>query len=165
MNCFKWHTIIAITAFRQRRKSRRIQAWSKSRNGIRLMHSETVLCRPCIAVTVIIFICCWSGIFVADILLWKKDYSEQDLFDSTGRYGSTNWKSIGTLVIASFIGFGFVTNSFATWLNWQGYFLNLIGGKSGTWAAANIGVVIALALGFFGRFIFGRKEILRQESF
>lgn len=110
-------------------------------------------------------IAAWSGIFVADILLRKKDYAEEDLFESSGRYGSTNWKSIGTLVLASFIGFGFVTNSFASWLGWQGYFLNLLGGKSGTWAAANIGVVIALALGFFGRFIFGRKEILRQESF
>ena len=67
-------------------------------------------------------IAAWSGIFVADILLRKKDYAEQDLFDSTGRYGSTNWKSISTLVLASFIGFGFVTNNFASWLGWQGYF-------------------------------------------
>ena len=109
-------------------------------------------------------IAAWSGIWVADILIRKKGYSEQDLFNSAGRYGSINWKSISILVVASFIGFGFVTNSFATGLEWQGYFLNLFGGKSGTWAAANIGVILALILGFLGHITFGRKEILRQES-
>ncbi|MFM7987501.1 MAG: allantoin permease, partial [Candidatus Fonsibacter sp.] len=60
--------------------------------------------------------------------------------------------------------FGFVANTFASWLEWQGYFLNLIGEKAGTWASANVGVIFALILGFLGRFIFGRKEISRQES-
>ena len=110
-------------------------------------------------------IAAWSGIFVADILLRKKDYAEKDLFDAKGRYKSINWSSITILLVGTFIGYGFVTNTFATWLDWQGYFLNIVGGKSGTWAAANIGVIIALALGFFGRFIFGRKEVKWQESF
>ena len=110
-------------------------------------------------------IAAWSGIFVADILLRKKDYAEKDLFDAKGRYKSINWSSITILLVGTFIGYGFVTNTFATWLNWQGYFLNMVGGKSGTWAAANIGVINALALGFFGRFIFGRKEVKWQESF
>ena len=110
-------------------------------------------------------IAAWSGIFVADILLRKKDYAEKDLFDAKGRYKSINWSSITILLVGTFIGYGFVTNTFATWLDWQGYFLNAVGGKSGTWAAANIGVIIALALGFFGRFVFGRKEVKWQESF
>ena len=110
-------------------------------------------------------IAAWSGIFVADILLRKKDYAEKDLFDVNGRYKSINWSSITILLVGTSIGYGFVTNTFATWLSWQGYFLNIVGGKSGTWAAANIGVIIALALGFFGRFVFGRKEVKLQESF
>lgn len=109
-------------------------------------------------------IAAWSGIFVADILMRKKDYADRDLFDPSGRYGSTNWKSISVLILATFIGFGFVANTFASWLEWQGYFLDLIGGKNGTWASANVGVIFALVLGFLGRFIFGRKEISRQES-
>ena len=110
-------------------------------------------------------IAAWSGIFVADILLRKKDYAEKDLFDAKGRYKSINWSSITILLVGTFIGYGFVTNTFATWLDWQGYFLNAVGGKSGTWAAANIGVIIALAVGFFSRFVFGRKEVKWQESF
>ncbi len=110
-------------------------------------------------------IAAWSGIFVADILLRKKDYAEKDLFDAKGRYKSINWSSITILLLGTFIGYGFVKNTFATWLDWQGYFLNAVGGKSGTWAAANIGVIIALAVGFFGRFVFGRKEVKWQESF
>ena len=55
------------------------------------------------------------------------------------------------MVGATFVGFGFVTNTFATWLGWQGYFMDLIGGKDGGWAGANIGVLFALIIGFIGR--------------
>ena len=50
--------------------------------------------------------------------------------------------------ISTLIGYGFVTNTFASWLNWQGYFMNLIGGKDGQWAYANVGVILALLIGF-----------------
>jgi purine-cytosine permease-like protein len=75
----------------------------------------------------------WAGILIADILRRKKDYDEAALFDSRGRYGAWDGVSIGTLVVASVIGWGFVINTFAEaapWNNWQGYFLGLIGGKT-----------------------------------
>ena len=106
----------------------------------------------------------WSAIFVADVILRKKDYADAELFDSKGRYGSWNLRSIALLVLGSLIGFGFVTNTFASWLSWQGYFLGLIGGKSGAWAYSNIGILIALAIGFFGHLILGRKSICEQEK-
>ena len=106
----------------------------------------------------------WSAVFVTDVLLRKKSYSETDLFNPLGRYGSVNWSSILTVVIASFIGWGFVTNTFASWLSWQGYFLEVIGGKDGAWAYSNVGVIFAMVVGVVGRNLFGRKSIARQES-
>jgi purine-cytosine permease-like protein len=105
----------------------------------------------------------WSAIFVTDVLLRKKSYNEKDLFRNEGIYGSINWSSIACVGIATIVGWGFVTNTFASWLNWQGYFLGLIGGKDGAWAYSNVGVILALVIGASGRFIFGKKQIRNQE--
>ena len=106
----------------------------------------------------------WSAIFVADVVIRKKPYSESDLFDDRGIYGSVNRKSIALMMIGTIIGWGFVTNTFASWLSWQGYFLGMIGGKSGAWAYSNIGVIFALLIGFFGHVLLARKAIKAQES-
>jgi purine-cytosine permease-like protein len=105
----------------------------------------------------------WSAIFVTDVLLRKKSYNEKDLFSAEGIYGSVNWSSIACVGVATIIGWGFVTNTFASWLNWQGYFLGLIGGKDGAWAYSNVGVIFALVVGASGRYIFGKKQIRNQE--
>ena len=107
----------------------------------------------------------WSAIFVCDVLMRRKDYSQNDLFDAGGRYGSWNKSSLILMLVGSIIGWGFVTNTFAPWLSWQGYFLTVIGGKSGPWANANVGVIFALLIGFIGHFFLARKAITRQESF
>ena len=106
----------------------------------------------------------WSSIFVADVLIRKKAYSEKDLFDPSGMYGSTNKLSITLMIAGSIIGWGFVTNTFAPWLEWQGYFLDLIGGKEGPWAYSNVGVIFALLLGFFGHLLLATRKIRAQES-
>jgi steroid 5-alpha reductase family enzyme len=69
------------------------------------------------------------------------------------------------MVVGTIVGWGFVTNTFASWLSWQGYFLPLIGGKEGPWAFSNIGVVFALVIGFVGHVALARKTISKQESF
>ncbi len=72
----------------------------------------------------------WAGIMIADIALRKRDYDDEDLFDARGRYGAFDWVSIGTMVVASVIGWGLVVNNFATdaaWNNWQGYLLEPLG--------------------------------------
>jgi len=107
----------------------------------------------------------WSAIFVADVILRKKAYSESDLYDPQGMYGSTNKGSIALMAIGTVVGWGFVTNTFASWLSWQGYLLGVIGGKEGPWAYANVGVIFALAIGFFGHILLSRKTIAQQESF
>lgn len=70
----------------------------------------------------------WSAIFVADVLM-RNNYAESELFNPKGRYGSWNFKSIGLVIFGSIIGWGFVTNSSAEFLSWQGYLLQPIGGK------------------------------------
>ena len=106
----------------------------------------------------------WSAIFVADVVLRKRDYVEVDLFSETGRYGRVNPIAIALVAIGSIIGWGFVTNTFASWLSWQGYFMGAIGGKEGQWAYANVGVIIALLIGFFGYLFLGRARIKLQET-
>jgi len=105
----------------------------------------------------------WSAIFVADVVLRKRNYVEADLFSETGRYGRVNPIAIALVVVGSIIGWGFVTNTFAAWLNWQGYFMGAIGGKQGQWAYANVGVIFALLIGFFGYLLLGRSRIRLQE--
>jgi purine-cytosine permease-like protein len=105
----------------------------------------------------------WSAIFVTDVLLRKRAYDETDLYRLEGRYGIWNLKSLTLMAIGSFIGWGFVTNTFASWLSWQGYLLFLIGGKEGPWAFANVGVIFALIVGFSGHFLLSRKKIRAQD--
>ncbi len=106
----------------------------------------------------------WSSIFVADVLIRKKAYSEKDLFDPSGLYGAVNKGSIALMIAGSIIGWGFVTNTFAPWLEWQGYFLDLIGGKDGPWAYSNVGVIFALLFGFFGYLLLATRKIRAQET-
>ena len=80
-------------------------------------------------------------------------------------YGSINKGSLALMVLGTIVGWGFVTNTFASWLSWQGYFLGVIGGKEGPWAYANVGVIFALVIGFFGHIILARETIAKQESF
>ena len=105
----------------------------------------------------------WSAIFVTDVLLRKRAYDEVDLYRLEGRYGIWNFKSLTLMAIGSIIGWGFVTNTFASWLSWQGYFLWLIGGKDGAWAYANVGVIFALAIGAAGHYLIAKKTISKQE--
>jgi NCS1 family nucleobase:cation symporter-1 len=106
----------------------------------------------------------WSSIFVADVVMRKKAYSQADLFDPKGVYGSVNKGSIALMFVGSIIGWGFVTNTFAPWLEWQGYLLGLIGGKDGAWAYSNIGVIFALIFGFAGHVLLSYRKIRAQES-
>ena len=108
-------------------------------------------------------IAAWSAIFVTDVLM-RKSYHEVDLYKQDGRYGAWNWGSIAVMAIGSIVGWGFVTNNFASWLSWQGYFLGVIGGKDGAWAYANLGVFFALVIGFIGYYCVARVTVKRQEN-
>ncbi len=111
-------------------------------------------------------IACWCGIFLGDLLLRKAPYADADLYSVDGRYGSLNPGAVAVMTGGSIIGWGLVTNSYADWLSWQGYLLEAtgLGGRSGAWAYANLGVLGALAIGFVGTVALTRGRVRAQEA-
>jgi nucleobase:cation symporter-1, NCS1 family len=111
-------------------------------------------------------IAAWAGVMLADIMLRHRDYAETELYDPRGRYGDVRWLPVGVVVVASVIGWGLVVNTSATWLSWQGYLLRTVhlGTKTGNWAFANVGVLVALAIGFLATWAFSQRAIRAQES-
>jgi NCS1 family nucleobase:cation symporter-1 len=98
-------------------------------------------------------IAAWCGVMLADVALRREDYVEADLFDPRGRYGDVRWLPLALVAGGTAIGWGLVTNTFASWLTWQGYLLGPLGlgGKEGAWAAAGLGVLAALLIGLVGQ--------------
>jgi nucleobase:cation symporter-1, NCS1 family len=118
-------------------------------------------------ITVGVPLAAWGGIFVADLALRRERYDEAKLFDeSSGGYGVANPTAIAIMLLGTVVGWGLVTNSLASWLTWQGYLLGPLGlgGKAGDWAYANIGVLVALAIGFLGYLVLCRGRVRSQES-
>ena len=111
-------------------------------------------------------IAAWCGIMLADIALRRRNYAEPELFTTRGRYGNIRWLPVLTVVVATGLGWGLVTNGLASWLTWQGYLLGPfgLGGKDGAWAFANLGVLIALALGFVVTIVFSRSTVRAEEA-
>lgn len=109
-------------------------------------------------------IAAWCGVLLADILLRKRDYAERELYDPRGRYGAVRWSAVALVVGGTAIGWGLVTNTSAGWLAWQGYLLGPLGGRDGEWAWANLGVLVALVIGFVGTLAVTAGAVRRQES-
>jgi purine-cytosine permease-like protein len=120
----------------------------------------------------------WAGIMIADIALRKRDYDEEALFDAAGRYGSVDATSVATMIGASVLGWGLVVNNFAAdaaWNNWQGFLIEPLGLGTyvddpagpyweGPWAYANLGVLLALVLGFGVAYLARRAKVRHQEE-
>jgi NCS1 family nucleobase:cation symporter-1 len=131
-----------------------------------IAHSSFVVQFEGFLITLGVPIAAWCGIMLADILLRHRDYAERDLFTPSGRYGNIRWFPVGVIVVGTVLGWGLVTNASASWLTWQGYLLGPfgLGGKSGAWAFANLGVLVALVFGFVVTWAFGRSTVRAQES-
>ncbi|WP_144765274.1 cytosine permease [Curtobacterium sp. 9128] len=119
-------------------------------------------------VTLGVPVAAWAGVFVADVLLRRRAYAEGELHDRRGRYGDVRWGAIVLVVVGTALGWGLVTNTYGvpSWLNWQGYLLGPLGlgGRTGAWAYANLGVLVALVVGFLGTLLSARRSVRRQES-
>ena len=111
-------------------------------------------------------IAAWCGIMLADIASRRRDYAEQRPLHPTGRYGDIRWLPVITMIVATGIGWGLVTNTLADWLTWQGYLLGPLGlgGKEGSWAFANLGVLVALVAGFVVQRFAGVAAVREQET-
>ena len=108
----------------------------------------------------------WCGVMLADILQRKRDYAEADLFDPRGRYGAVRVAPLAALAVGTFLGWGLVTNTYASWLTWQGYLLDPVGlgGKTGNWALANLGVLVSLVVGFVVTLVVDGRKVRAQEG-
>ncbi|MBT2503300.1 cytosine permease [Curtobacterium sp. ISL-83] len=119
-------------------------------------------------VTLGVPIAAWCGVFVADVVLRRTAYAEDELHDRRGRYGDVRWVAILLVVLGTALGWGLVTNTYGvpSWLNWQGYLLGPfgLGGRTGAWAYANLGVLVALVVGFLGTLLLSRRTVRAQES-
>jgi nucleobase:cation symporter-1, NCS1 family len=129
-------------------------------------HSNFIVQFQGFLITLGVPIAAWCGIMLADIALRRRDYAERELFTTRGRYGDIRWLPVLTVVVATGLGWGLVTNGLASWLTWQGYLLGPfgLGGKTGAWAFANLGVLIALAIGFVVTFAFSRATVRAEEA-
>jgi NCS1 family nucleobase:cation symporter-1 len=125
-------------------------------------------------VTLAVPIAAWCGVFLADLLLRRRPYSDADLFDPRGRYGSVNAVALGSMVVATLIGWGLVVSTAAdgyppeaAGFGWQGYLLEPLGlgpKLNGSWTYANLGVIVALVLPFVAYLLLGRRSVRRQEA-
>jgi purine-cytosine permease-like protein len=111
-------------------------------------------------------IAAWCGVMLADLALRRTDYAENELYDRTGRYGDVAVGPVLLIIAGTVLGWGLVTNASASWLDWQGYLLGPfgLGGKTGPWQFANLGVLVALALGFLGTLLGTAGRVRRQEA-
>ena len=111
-----------------------------------------------------VVIAAWGGVMLADIALRRNDYDEPSLFTPSGRYGSVNWGAVASLIVGSLVGWGLVVNASASWLSWQGYLLGPLGGRDGDWAGANIGILLAMVVGFVGYWVTSAGRVRAQEK-
>jgi purine-cytosine permease-like protein len=118
-------------------------------------------------ITLGVLMAAWCGIFLADLMLRRRDYNEAALYDTrvAGGYGAASWQALLVMGVAAFLGWGLVTNTYAKWLEWQGYLLGPfgLGGRDGDWAYAALGVLVALAVGFLGYLVLGASRVREQE--
>jgi NCS1 family nucleobase:cation symporter-1 len=104
----------------------------------------------------------WAAIFLVDLwLLRGGGYSEKDLYDVRGRYGAVNAAGVGSLVLATAVGWGLVTSTSPAF-SWAGYLLRFVGGTTGAIGASSIGLLIAFVLAgvlyaFLARTSLGRQ--------
>ncbi|PPH49039.1 allantoin permease [Rathayibacter sp. AY1C9] len=108
-------------------------------------------------------IAAWLGVFLADLLLRRRDYDQEALYNSRGRYGSVSAVPVALVLIGAIVGWGLVVN-YSPGFEWEGYLLGSLGGRDGDWAGANLGVLVALVIGFAGTLALSRGAVRRQEA-
>ena len=111
----------------------------------------------------------WCGVFLADLMLRKRDYDEGMLFDpASPAYRAVNPVAVVVMLAATLVGWGLVidTTGAGKGLSWLGFLLEPLGlgGRDGAWAYANLGVPVALLIGFVGYLATSADAVRRQEA-
>lgn len=55
-------------------------------------------------------IAAWLGVFLADLLLRRRDYDQESLYDARGRYGSVSAVPVALVLLGAVVGWGLVVN-------------------------------------------------------
>ncbi len=107
----------------------------------------------------------WCGVMLADLVSRRRDYAQDDLFDFRGRYGDVRPVAMGCLAVGTFLGWGLVTSVTDAGIGVRiGKGKSGLGGRTGSWAFATLGVVVALVLAFVVQLGVGSAAVRRQES-
>ena len=111
----------------------------------------------------------WCGVFLADLMLRKRDYAEGMLFDpASPAHRAVNPVAVVVMLVATVLGWGLVidTTGNGKGLAWLGFLLGPfgLGGRDGAWAYANLGVPAALLIGFVGYLATSADAVRRQEA-
>jgi NCS1 family nucleobase:cation symporter-1 len=97
-------------------------------------------------VTVGVPLAAWAAIFLIDLwLLRGGGYDGRDLYNPRGRHGGIRWAGVGSLVLATAVGWGLVTSTSPAF-SWAGYLLRFAGGRRGAVGGSSLGLVLAFLL-------------------
>ena len=117
-------------------------------------------------ITLGVLIAAWCGIFLGDFALRRRPYASSELLDPRGRYGSVRPAS---LVLMAARGRGRLGPGHQL-LRGLARLAGIparpvgLGGREGSWAYANLGVLAALVIGFVGALLLGRRTVRAQED-
>ncbi len=116
-----------------------------------------------VVTTLAVPVAAWVGIFASEMMIRLRRFHAPSLLASGGIYPAVRWINLLGLVVASAIGFGLTTGGLAGF-DWQGYLFGVVGlAPTSPLATADIGVLVALALGFLLPIVTGIPAIRRQE--
>ncbi len=104
----------------------------------------------------------WLTTFGMDSVLRRTDYHEVSLMRGYGFYGRFNWANLIGWLLATGIGWGFVTSNLVEF-RWLGYFTKLLDTEA-TWQFQSLGVWIAAGFGLLVPLIFTVPRIRDQEA-
>jgi purine-cytosine permease-like protein len=117
-----------------------------------------------VATTLAVPVAAWTGIFCAEMMIRHRQFNTGSLLRRGGVYADYRWVNLGALVLATVIGFG-LTSAEVSFLDWQGYLLPLLGMQpDGPLGQADLGVLVALALGLLTPPLFGVSAVRGQEG-
>ncbi len=105
----------------------------------------------------------WAGLFAAEMMTRTRRFHQPSLVRRGGVYPDWRWTNLGMLVLAAVVGYGLVTSDLPA-LGWEGYLFRAFGVPAGSdLSITDIGVVVALVLGFLTPLVAGVPAVRRQE--
>ncbi|WP_210505830.1 cytosine permease [Naasia sp. SYSU D00057] len=104
----------------------------------------------------------WTGLVAAEFVLRTRPFDPDSLLRSGRRYPDVRWPMVAALAGLTVVGIGLVGRS--DYAPFAGYLWTLFGAdNAGDLAQSDLGVLLALLLGFVVPFLTGRAEVRRQE--